>query len=476
MVSRAESQLQEGRLIRGNWLVVPKSLVRDREALKLALTVPNGSHFASMNAGMETTSDPYFICYKELQDAFLIPRNAEQAVADLLPRRAFENVVDNVVKAAIFPKYHVKPWPNRIKLYPHQVKPAKLMVEEWGDKILSLACGKGKTVVTLHSLCEDAPHNLPALVVVHTQVLMEQWIKMIRRHVCMGLDTVGRIQGEVCDVKGHAFVVGMLQSLVQREYPSWIYEHFRVVVYDEVHRLGAPQFSKVAPMFLGTRWGLSATHKRQDGNDKVFKLHCGQVIYTDLEQELQPKVYFVQTRMQVNLERMRLYRNPSKLNFAKLTNVLSDDEARNNLIMDYVHRAASKQRTGLILGERVEQLLMMASQCQVSASPLVGPMKAKDREEALTKQMVFATSSLAKEGLDRPLFDTLFVIIPSANPAWLQQAFGRILRVHADKREPRVIIFEDAEVGPMVHRCNKIRDWLRKHRIQFTIVKGDSRV
>jgi len=446
-----------------SWTWIPLTHVKDVEALKLALTVPNGAYFASMNAGLPTNVDSEFFCYT-IEDGYIgVPRNF-----------AYEKFLIHEVPVTVGPARQMSPWdswPHRIELRDGQA-PAVDSLLEPGDKILSLACGKGKSVVSLYALCQQPEIRLPALIVVHTKVLMEQWVKMIRTHLRMGLARVGRIQGKTVDYRGRPFTVAMLQSLVKKEYPADMMHYFNTIVFDEIHRLGAPGFSQAAPMFTAQRWGLSATHSRKDGNDKVFKLHCGRVAYTDLTQELKPKVYFIQTEIVVNMRAHQMWRDRTKINFAKLLNTLSYDEERNRLIMYYVNKAMAKDRTVLVLGERVEQLTALAEECGEKASPLVGPMKAAERTKALKNQTVFATAALAKEGLDRPAFDTLVIIIPTTNPAWLQQALGRILRKYGDKQQPKVLIFEDVNVPPMQKRCDKVRVWLRTQKIKSKTVKG----
>lgn len=451
-------------IYRMSWTWLPLDNIKDLPSLERALTIPNGAYYASVKAGYPTDDDPDFLCYVYHNGGGYIgvPRNFEY--------RSFLVDPNVPVTSPACPSGRYDFWRHRIVLREGQ-RPAVDALTHGEDKILSLACGRGKSVIALCALCEQAASRLPALIIVHTQVLMEQWVKMIRTHLNVGLAKIGRIQGKVCSYQGCPFTIAMLQSLTQKEYPGEMLRYFNTVVFDEAHRVSAPQFSKAAPMFLGQRWGLSATPTRKDGNDRVFRLHCGLVVYTDLRQDLTPVVYFIETGLRVDLSRYRMWRDPTKINFAKLVNTISYDDERNNLVHSYVRGAINKDRTVLVLGERVEQLLSLAQQYPDVAAPLVGPMKAAERAEAIRKQVVFATAALAKEGLDRPAFDTLLVLVPSTNPAWLQQAFGRILRSCKDKQQPTVLIFEDAEVDPMRRRCDKIRYWLRQQKMEGKTVR-----
>ena len=77
-------------------------------------------------------------------------------------------------------------------------------------------------------------------------------------------------------------VIGMLQSLSMREYPSDIFQSFGLTIVDECHHIAAEVFVRslfkvVTPYTLG----LSATMQRKDGLTKVFKMFLGDIVYTE---------------------------------------------------------------------------------------------------------------------------------------------------------------------------------------------------
>jgi superfamily II DNA or RNA helicase len=454
------------------WLHVPLWMVRDVHAVKKALTIPNGAYFAHQyhpapKKGGNTPS--HFYCYIENGEYIQIPRNA---LGDL-EKDWFTEPLEHIAQASLPRRapYTNAPWlRHHIQLRPRQVAASSALATVPGDKLLSLACGVGKTVVALHALMEQRNKRLPALVVVHTKDLMEQWIARIREFWCMGLAMPGIVQGTTCTWQKAPITIAMLQTLASKQMPEAFYKHFSTVVYDEFHRLGAPVFMKTAPMFIGERWGLSATSTRPDGNERAFMLHCGPVAYEDLHQDLTPKAFFVRTPLYWDMS--EFYIN-GDVNFAKLATSLSQDTTRNSMVLAYVKRMVRAKRVVLVLGERVEQLQGLARQVPESR-PLVGPMKVKERRAALKHQVVFATSKLAKEGLDRPEFDCLVVLNPTTDNNWLQQAIGRIQRAVPGKPTPIIVFFEDHGVPPMASRCNKIRRWLAEHRIPFSFIREDA--
>jgi superfamily II DNA or RNA helicase len=69
---------------------------------------------------------------------------------------------------------------------------------------------------------------------------------------------------------------------------------------------------------------------------------------------------------------------------------------------------------------------------------------------------VLATSQYAKEGLDIPALDTLFLATPMGD---VEQAVGRILRPFEGKKDPVVVDFRDDKVT-MFARMGEMRDKL----------------
>ena len=73
----------------------------------------------------------------------------------------------------------------------------------------------------------------------------------------------------------------------------------------------------------------------------------------------------------------------------------------------------------------------------------------REREEAIEqmrtgqKRFLFATYSLAKEGLDIPRLDRLFMATPVKDYAVVVQSIGRIARVFPEKETPIAYDFVD---------------------------------
>jgi superfamily II DNA or RNA helicase len=83
-----------------------------------------------------------------------------------------------------------------------------------------------------------------------------------------------------------------------------------------------------------------------------------------------------------------------------------------------------------------------------------------EREQAIEdmregkKKYLFATYSLAKEGLDIPCLERLFLTTPQKDYAVITQSVGRIARTHEGKADPVCYDFVD-DIGYLVKSYRK---------------------
>ena len=142
--------------------------------------------------------------------------------------------------------------------------------------ILEVPCGRGKTVMALKII---ATLSKKTLIIVHKEFLMNQWIERIEEFLPGA--RIGKIQGGIFDIENKDIVIGMIQTLYDKIYPSNAFSSFGLTVVDEVHRIGSEQFSKtlfktITPYMLG----ISATVDRKDKLTKVLHMFIGEKIYS----------------------------------------------------------------------------------------------------------------------------------------------------------------------------------------------------
>ena len=450
----------------GAMVAVPKSLI-DLEQVKEDLTIANAKHAVLQRMGFAVGAvSPDIKLYRETQDYIHVPRHYP------LPDGV------EVEDTRSFPQFqgYVK---SLITLRPKQVAPCNALIDDCEDKIISLSCGFGKSVIALHAAATD--ERFPLLVVVNTKALAEQWVKEINKW--LNVHDVGRVYGGQCSWKNKSIAVALLHTLTgAKTFPSEFYEYWRLVIFDELHHCAADTFSRACHMFPAERWGLSATVDRSDGMEGVFKAHVGEIVYKDLSQPLVPKFHFVKTGVVVRPDQIQMknygYGRSAGSTYNMLptncipryVNIVCKNEGRTRLVLGWVEKKAREGRKILVLGERVKHLMQMHKQCDFGSKALfIGGMSPEAGRQALKAQVVFATQHLAKEGLDSPALDTVFILVPYPTRTRMQQTVGRIQREFEGKMEPEAFVFVDAcDVSEKYADCMKT--WCRSQKFPFVDV------
>ena len=330
--------------------------------------------------------------------------------------------------------------------------------------ILNLACGKGKTRLALKKI---AAKQTPTLVVVPDSGILEQWKESIYGNRAKGILPSLEFDGELGIIQGPVFnwarplTLALITTLALRirdgAIPEDLFRYFGYIVFDEIHILGAPVFSLCAPPFYGDRLGLTATVKREDGMDPIFRYHIGEPFYSDLTQDLIPKIYFQQSPARINYEDSR--------NDEGITNIslLRVELGRNLTANIYrywcIRQALDAGRKILCLSHSKDQLKLFHAMFPGSAIII----QETDRERRIAK--------LGSQGVDDDQLDTLFWLTPFRSKVALQQSMGRIQRKKAGKRNPIVTVFEDWLAPPLKNLCSSIKSTLREWKYQFEVVK-----
>jgi len=337
----------------------------------------------------------------------------------------------------------------------NQVAGSAALQDTYGG-ILAASPGKGKTVMAIHAACQMQRRTL---IVVPTEHLLNQWIERIQQFTDLHLNEIGVVQGDTCQWK-RPFIVGMVHSLAQREYPAELYESIGIFLTDECHRIGAPTWLQVVPRFPAKyRWGLSATPERADGMHTAFMLHIGPVVYEMQQLDSRPEVYQILTGVQLPARSMVNYWN-GQLNFSRVYSTLARHFGRNLLIAREVRNCWKAGRKILVVSKRIAQLaeLFQLSVKQGIPAEQMGMIYGEektpgDRMNLLkTRKVVFISEQIGGLGLDQPDLDTLIFGLPSQA---IEQVIGRIERVDVPKKNPLVEDFVDDP--PVLRKLAKSR-------------------
>jgi superfamily II DNA or RNA helicase len=303
--------------------------------------------------------------------------------------------------------------------------------------ILEVPCGRGKTVLALKII---SLLKKKTLIIVHKEFLMNQWIDRISEFLPGA--RVGKIQGSVFDVEGNDIVIGMIQTLYDKEYPIETFSCFGLTIIDEVHRIGSEQFSRtlfktITPYMLG----ISATVDRKDKLTKVLYMFIGEKIYTE-KREDDDLVSVRAIRYQTNDPEFNEvevdFRGTAK--YSTMITKLCEFGPRSDFIIRVIKDLIEEEPDNQIMILCHNRSLLSYLYDGISyrnIAPVgyyVGGMKQKNLQETETKQIVLATYAMAAEALDIKSLSTLVMVTPKTD---ITQSVGRILRV---KHENPIIV------------------------------------
>lgn len=366
-----------------------------------------------------------------------------------------------------------------IPLYPYQ----EIAVEQAKNGlygILQSKAGSGKTQMGIALVKQ---YGKRALWLTHTKDLLNQSKERAERYMDKSL--IGTItEGKVNIGSGITFATVQTMSHLNL---SLYKDYWDVIICDECHRIaGSPtqlsMFSKVLNSLSARhKYGLSATVHRADGMIKATFSLIGDVVYTVPDDAIADKVLRVGIKpisTGVGISRECL-NTDGTLNYTKLINYLCENEERTNLIANCIFKEC--KHSCLILSDRLDHLSNIIDALpfplQDYAVMISGKMTTKkgkaERKQALEdmrtgeKCFLFATYSLAKEGLDIPCLERLFMATPQKDFAVITQSIGRIARVCEGKDAPICYDFVD-NIGYLQKSFKKRCSTYKKNDCYFT--------
>jgi len=341
--------------------------------------------------------------------------------------------------------------------------------------ILNLGCGKGKTKLALKKIAQK---GTPTLVIVPDGGILEQWKESIFGNKVKGLSKGLSFDGELGLIQGPQFnwakpiTLALVTTLWMRiqdgAIPEEMFRYFGLVVYDEVHQIGAPKFSLTASPFYGDRIGLTATVKREDGLDPIYRYHLGEPFYSDLSQELVPRIYIQQTPVVLDVEAAKV---GGTTNISLLRTALGRSLVGNIYRYYSIKAALDAGRKVLCLSHSKDQLKLFNALFPGSAL-IVGETDRVERMDILrNSQICFAIAKLGSTGVDDDQLDTLFWLTPYRSKISLQQSMGRIQRIRPGKKEPVMVVFDDYLVPPLRRLTGSIKGSLKEWHYKFEVLK-----
>lgn len=437
---------------------------------KQNLKLDNPEYIRKSRMGFWLGKTPkYLYLYEVHGDTLVLPYGTLSDVVSMLG----DNPIKNDFKQAISIDYG-----EPIPLYPYQ-ETAVEMAYKSKFGILESKAGSGKTQMGIALIKK---YGRRALWLTHTSDLLSQSKERAERYMDKSL--IGTVTAGKVNI-GQGVTFATIQTMCKLDLAQYK-DYWDVIIVDECHRVaGTPtavtQFSKVLNSLSARhKYGLSATVHRADGMIAATQALLGEVCYTVPDEAIADKVMRVgirpiNTGIQIHKSCLN---TDGTLNYTKLIGYLCVNGIRTNLIADYIVREGN--HSFLILSDRLEHLSNIIDALplplQDYAVMISGKMTTKkgkaEREQAIEdmrsgkKKYLFATYSLAKEGLDIPCLERLFLTTPQKDFAVITQSIGRIARTCEGKQEPICLDFVD-DIGYLVKSYKKRCTTYKKNNCYF---------
>lgn len=357
--------------------------------------------------------------------------------------------------------------------------------------VIQAPTGSGKTVIAMGLMARLAT---PAIMLVHTKVLLDQSAASVRRFLGIEPGMIGAGQQRIQDITiamvptlAHENNTKLLQDIGQR---------FGLLIQDECHHAAAASFRRIIQSFPARyRFGVTATPIRKDGLTQMLWDVVGPKVYFVAPKRLidqgaitPAKVERIYTTFcpqalpmqrltafqQMNIRKQGRTPRPS-LDTGALMEMLTRDPERNQLILDTILQLHEER--SLVLTERVPHAHWIAASLAargLRSMAMTGETSDRDRDAILsglrdgTLPVMVSTPNLVGEGFDLPIIDTVFLIVPNGNITRTTQALGRVLRPAKGKDRGRIVDFVDSGVP-------RLRDQaVTRDRVYKTFERSDS--
>ena len=385
--------------------------------------------------------------------------------------------------------------PSRVTLYPFQ---ERMVCAAMAKQNLLWRCpqGGGKTTAALEFIRRI---GMPALVVVGSGTLLEQWTRRAQLDLGMALRDVGVI-GAGKNRRG-LLTIGMAQTLTRRV--DELRGLFGTVVQDEVQTAGAASFQNVVDhLDAKYRLGVSGDERRADHKEFLVYDQFGEVGCEVTRDELETEGFILPVEVRVVLtdygcpwwlalaaqparrgeseeqRRQRVLRERMDRQVEFVTE-LTQDVKRNALVVGLAAQAIEEAGQVIVLSARREHCHSLDSQIQgsgLSSGLLIGGEDYADQFADTLRRFVAGDARAAVGtyqaigvGFDVPQAARGVFATPVANSRdgaqQFRQFLGRFARRYEGKQDAAVYYLLDVNVFGLGPLRNLLR-WCRRVMVE----------
>ena len=449
-------------IIKADKLYIPLKAVSAKvlNHLKRIAAFKNPEFYNKQALRLSTYAIPRIIsCFDITNEYLAMPRGCEDAT------RSFLN--DNAVTYTIIDKTNHG---NKISVSfqgeerEEQLEAINALLP-YTNGILHATTAFGKTVTAAAII---ARKKVNTLILVHSKALLKQWHDRLteflnidylkheeknkrgRRKVFSPIgcfDSSGNTLHGIIDI-------ALILSCLDEDGVKPFVQDYGMVIVDECHHVSSITFEQVLMSIKAhTIYGLTATPIRKDGHQPIIFMQCGPIRFsTDVKSQMAKQSFD-----RFLIPRFTSYNSilEDRLSIATLYKYISEDEIRNNLIVEDICKAVNARRTPIILTNRTAHVSVLAEKLKATIKnviSLTGAGTTREKREAMQRLqtipdreqlVIVATGKYIGEGFDYPRLDTLFLALPISWKGLLTQYAGRLHREYEGKKDVRIYDYID---------------------------------
>lgn len=450
------------KIIKADKLYIPLKAVSAKvlNHLKRIAAFKNPEFYSKQALRLSTYAIPRIIsCFDITNEYLAMPRGCEDATLSFLN--------DNAVTYTITDKTDHG---NKISVSfqgeerEEQLEAINALLP-YTNGILHATTAFGKTVTAAAII---ARKKVNTLILVHSKALLKQWHDRLteflnidylkheeknkrgRRKVFSPIgcfDSSGNTLHGIIDI-------ALIQSCLDEDGVKPFVQDYGMVIVDECHHVSSITFEQVLRSIKAhTIYGLTATPIRKDGHQPIIFMQCGPIRFsTDVKSQMAKQSFD-----RFLISRFTSYNSilENRLSIATLYKYLSEDEIRNNLIVEDICKAVNTGRTPIILTNRTAHVSVLAEKLKATIKnviSLTGAGTTREKREAMQRLqtipdseqlVIIATGKYIGEGFDYPRLDTLFLALPISWKGLLTQYAGRLHREYEGKKDVRIYDYID---------------------------------
>lgn len=310
--------------------------------------------------------------------------------------------------------------------------------------------GSGKTEAIIGLMCEA---NLPSLVIVSEQGLLDQWIRRVRQST--NITDIGIIGDGKFNPR--PITVGMQQTLKRRI--NDVRGYFGFVACDEAHLFAADTFLEVVDQLPSRyRVGFTADEHRKDGKEFLLYDTLGPVFAEVKEKKLVDEGYILDVEVRLvptGFERewwTELHPQARGMEMLRLINEMGEDTERNAFATQIALWAAREGHQVLVMAHHTVHCRRLLADIAAS-NPKVGLLIGEDKDAYVrgiagmmqgSVQIGVGTYKKMGTGIDLKALSRGVAVTPvHLNKFFLKQLKGRFCRTAMDKADSAIYVLYD---------------------------------